>query len=641
MIRHGALHAGHRFKRLLYPRLTVRAHHPFHLQCLCHGFFLLLCHRGNGFRKRFRGNRLPPAVVPGVMGIHQIQPQGVHAHKEAGQGHGRRAVHRFHLNSIQSHRQRNADCVIEKRPEQILMDIPDGCPAQSDRRRHVRQPALHDHDVRGVYGYIRSRADRDSVVRHRQRRGVVDSVADHGHLPQGFQAADYLRLSLRKYAGNHPVHSGLPADRSGRPFIVPGQHNSLNAHVPQLPDRLRRILPDRIRHRDQPGRLPVQRKQQRGFPFFGQLLGTAPPGGGYQPFPGKVFQASSHQFLSVQQRAQPVSGQRLEVRDLRQGQPLRRRCHRPGQRMLAVFFQRGGQAQQLLTAGAVQRNHIRDRRLSFRDGSGFVQRDHLRPARSLQSGGSLVQDAVLRPDAAADHDGHRRREPQRAGAADHQHGNGPRDRKGKGTSRDQPARQRQNGQSDHCGHKDSGNPVRDSRQRRFCRGGVRHGPDDLRQRRVFPDAGRPAFNIALLIDRRRGNRVALRLVHRNAFPAQGGFVHCRHALQNDPVHRNLFSRADRKNVPGMHFLHPDLRLGAVLQQNRGFRSQAHQSFQRVRRAPFGQGFQHFPDGNQGGNHRRGFEIQIHPVPHDRFMIPFALRQDHQKQFRQGINEGSA
>ena len=44
------------------------------------------------------------------------------------------------------------------------------------------QGILHQHDVGGVDGDVRARADGDADVRAGQRRGVVDAVADHGHL---------------------------------------------------------------------------------------------------------------------------------------------------------------------------------------------------------------------------------------------------------------------------------------------------------------------------------------------------------------------------------------------------------------------------------------------------------------------------
>ena len=76
-------HAVDRLKRLLYPRLAVRAHHSFYLDSFCHRFFLLFCFSGNDFFKRFRVDGFTFFVARGAVRLHQIQAQRVHAHKEA------------------------------------------------------------------------------------------------------------------------------------------------------------------------------------------------------------------------------------------------------------------------------------------------------------------------------------------------------------------------------------------------------------------------------------------------------------------------------------------------------------------------------------------------------------------------------
>ena len=45
-------------------------------------------------------------------------------------------------------RQRNADTVIEKGPEQILMNILKHLSGKADRRRYIRKSRLHQHHFR-------------------------------------------------------------------------------------------------------------------------------------------------------------------------------------------------------------------------------------------------------------------------------------------------------------------------------------------------------------------------------------------------------------------------------------------------------------------------------------------------------------
>lgn len=74
-----------------------------------------------------------PSVFRRAADGKQIQAEGVRDHAEAGKAHGRRREHRIQRNPGKRHeharRNRNTDAVIEKRPEQIFMDISQGGPA--------------------------------------------------------------------------------------------------------------------------------------------------------------------------------------------------------------------------------------------------------------------------------------------------------------------------------------------------------------------------------------------------------------------------------------------------------------------------------------------------------------------------------
>ena len=74
---------------------------------------------------------------------------------------------------------RNADAVIEERPEQVLTDVADGLPRQTDRVHCVHEVALHQHNIRRRDRDIRARADGNADIGTRKRRCIVDAVADH------------------------------------------------------------------------------------------------------------------------------------------------------------------------------------------------------------------------------------------------------------------------------------------------------------------------------------------------------------------------------------------------------------------------------------------------------------------------------
>ena len=74
-------------------------------------------------------------IVPVIPELEQIQPQGVGHHAEAGKAHGRRAEHRIQRQPQGDEHpggQGYADGVVEKRPEQVFVDVPQGGPAEPD-----------------------------------------------------------------------------------------------------------------------------------------------------------------------------------------------------------------------------------------------------------------------------------------------------------------------------------------------------------------------------------------------------------------------------------------------------------------------------------------------------------------------------
>ena len=116
-------------------------------------------------------------VTSGVVRFYQVQAQRVHTHEETGKRHGCRAVHRIQSDSEFrkcSRCKRNADRVIEKCPEEVLMDVPKRPPAQTDGRCHIRKPAVHQS------AHLLSAMSRPASVheQHRQIRQGLSSPAD-------------------------------------------------------------------------------------------------------------------------------------------------------------------------------------------------------------------------------------------------------------------------------------------------------------------------------------------------------------------------------------------------------------------------------------------------------------------------------
>ena len=296
--------------------------------------------------------------------------------------------------------------------------------------------------------------------------------------------------------------------------------------------------------------------------------------------------------------------------------------------MLAALFERGGEGEKRALRHALGGEHVGHARLALGDRAGFIQRDDLGLAGFFERNGSLEQNPVFRAKAVADHDGHRRGQPQRTRAADDQHGDAARERKADGLAAEQPDGGGQDGERDHRRHEHAGNPVGDLRNRRFRRGGVGDHFDDLGEGRVLADARCLAAQEAGLIRRRGGDAVPDGLIHRDALAGQRGFVHRALALQNHAVHRDAFAGADDEHIAAPHLRNRHGDFLPAAHECCGLRGELHQAAERVGRFALGARFQHFADGNQRQNHRRRFEVELVHILHDGRRVAAHLRARH-------------
>ena len=133
------VHLRQSLQRLLDAGFTVGAHHAFYGQGLFHsGLLLLSCiflrcglHKGSGQGRDVFGRVVTLCAVQ----VKQVQSQGVTHHAEAGKAHGSCAEHgvqRQPQGDEHTGCQRNADDVIDKRPEQVFVDVAQGSAAQPD-----------------------------------------------------------------------------------------------------------------------------------------------------------------------------------------------------------------------------------------------------------------------------------------------------------------------------------------------------------------------------------------------------------------------------------------------------------------------------------------------------------------------------
>ena len=152
-----------------------------------------------------------------------------------------------------------------------------------------------------------------------------------------------------------------------------------------------------------------------------------------------------------------------------------------------------------VTAGRGQ--DIGDGGFARRDRAGFVEQNRAQSAGLFERLAAAEEDTVFGAASAADHDGGRRRQAQRAGAGDHEDGDHVEDGLRQCRVADgQPADERHSRQHDHGGHEVGSDAVGDGLDWRFAGLRVFDEADDLGEHGVATDALRFDDQPALLID---------------------------------------------------------------------------------------------------------------------------------------------
>ena len=249
----------------------------------------------------------------------------------------------------------------------------------------------------------------------------------------------------------------------------------------------------------------------------------------------------------------------------------------------------------------------------------------------LQTRRRFEQNAVFRAHAAADHDGDRRGKAQRTRAADDQHGNAPRKRKGEFPAQQQP---------DDCCDKRDGDDRRDEHtrnlvrrfgNRRFRRRRVGNHADDLAERGILADAGGLAAEEARAVDRRGGNAVAGGFIDRDALAGQRRFVDGACTIQHNAVNRDALARTDDEHVALANLRGGDFNLFAVTDHRRRLRRESHETLECVRGFSLGVRLKQLADGDECEDHGGRLKIKFVHIRHGGFAAAVQLRVRHGKQ----------
>ena len=437
------------------------------------------------------------------------------------------------------------------------MDLAHRGPRQADGDGNVAKVVADQDQPAGLLGDVRPGADGEPDVRGRQCGGVVDAVAHHGHhLARVAQPLDLKGLVLGQDTGDDPLDSNLAGDGPSGALVIPGQHHDADAVALQLGDGVPGVALHGVRHRDDRSQLAVERKQHGGLAFFfePQQRRLCVLGDEYGAVRHETAVTEQH-LAALDPNTESAARDRLEA--LRGGELGA--VHggavndRSGEGVFAACLGGGGEAQHLglgqLGACSQRRenNHIGDSGFAFRKGAGLVEHHGGELHRPLEVLGAADEDACLRALADPDHERGRGGDPERAGTGNDQHRDEGKDRLGQVPSHG-PADEAGQRDEDDGGHEIGGNPVSDPLDLGRGRLGLLHQGDDLVERRLCPDPGRPELERTSGVEGAADYCVARALLDGDALTGQQLLVHRGGAVDDLTVGGDLLPGAHDDNV---------------------------------------------------------------------------------------------
>ena len=242
--------------------------------------------------------------------------------------------------------------------------------------RHVRQIVFHKHNVGGLYRYSGAAADSYAYVRLHKRGTVVYSVPHHNNLFAGISQFGYYALLVGGHDFRfHTVYADLVSDCLRGNGIVARQHNHLYSALFKSLNSFFACGFDLVSHGNQSEKFASAGKIHDRLAFACQFLRG-------NRRRRNVDIAFSHKFCVACQSLTTLDccfhAQSVEIFEIFRADGtdilhIRVLGYCDRQRMLTVFFKRGGKRNKLALARSVRRNNVRDRRLPLGHCARFVK----------------------------------------------------------------------------------------------------------------------------------------------------------------------------------------------------------------------------------------------------------------------------
>ena len=257
-----------------------------------------------------------------------------------------------------------------------------------------------------------------------------------------------------------------------------------------------------------------------------------------------------------------------------------------------------------------RRFYRHEARSAFRERSCFVHDESRHAFEDLQRLSVAHQDAELGAASRPDHDGHRRRESERARAGDDQHRDGVDQRVREAWFGTEEAPDDEGG----CRHEDHGRdePARDHVCEPLNRGarplGLADEPDDARQQRVAADPVGAHHERAGPIQRAAGDSRARSFLDRNRLARDHRLIDSGRTFDDDTVDRRVFAWPHPQEIADADLLEADVAFRAVGDSMRNLRRKLQERPDRRARLAARAQLQHLAEEDQHDDDRRSLEV---------------------------------
>src|SRR5688572_15015571 len=411
------------------------------------------------------------------------------------------------------------------------------------------------------------------------------------------QSPYFFRFLRGENLSQDARYADLSRDRVGRALVVSGDHHDVESHSLQLGNRSFRLGLHFVRDSENPGELPVNRREHGGLALCLELLRCRACIPDRDTVLTHEVAVAKQNVLSVDAGFDAKPWQRAKFGRVRHlDLTISRSTHdRFSQRMLASLLSTGSETEHSLLRVSANRDEVGQHWLPASDCSRLVENNRVQLVGGFQTLSPLDEHPVLRTAPRAYHYRRRRSETEGARAGDDQHRHEIHERHRKphfGRRENEPGGKRRYRDAQNYRREDSADDVGESRDGGFRSLGIVNHSHDLLQRRIAADLCRLESECASQIERPAEHLFTRSLFDRQTLASEHGFVHRRAALADDPVDRDLIARPDLNDVALYDRVDRNLHFFAIADYASGLRLELHQLADRIRRASLGPRLEH-------------------------------------------------